>query len=114
MVEALLGIQILAGLFAVFMLQVSFTHYKRGNISKIEFLIWCIAWLLFIYFALFPKVLDPILARLFVTRAMDLLMIISFMILAYLGFANHVGVKSMQKDIERIVGENAKKNVRKI
>ncbi len=112
MVEALLGIQIIAVLFAFFMLYLAFMHYKRGNLGKNEFFGWCIVWLLFIYFALFPRILDPLLARLFVTRAMDLLMIVAFMILAYLGFVNHVGIKSLQEQIERIVRKQAITNAR--
>ncbi len=113
MVEALLGIQILAVLFAAFMLYIAFMHYKRHNIGKSEFYLWCIIWLAFVYFALWPKILDPLLARLFVTRAMDLLMILAFMILAYLGFTNHVGIKSLQKQIEQLVRGRAIKNARK-
>jgi hypothetical protein len=110
MVEALLGIQIVAVTFSLFMLYLAFVHHKRRNIDQKEFIFWLVVWLLFIYFALFPRVLDPLLASLFVTRAMDLLSIAAFMILAYLGFQNHVGVKSLQREIERLVRTIALKN----
>lgn len=113
MVETLIGIQIISVMFAGFMLYVVFTHYKRGNVARNEFLAWCVIWLVFIYFALWPKILDPILSRLFVTRAMDLLMIIAFMILAYLGFQNHVGIRSLQKEVEHLVRNKAFKHVQK-
>lgn len=100
-------------LFAVFMLYVAFTHYKRGNVAKSEFYLWCIIWLLFIYFALFPKILDPLLSRLFVTRAMDLLMIAAFMVLAYLGFQNHVSIKALQRELEKLTRARAVANAKK-
>ena len=113
MVEAFLGIQIISVCFAGFMLYVAFLHGKRGNLSKPEFFFWTFLWLAFICFALFPRILDPVLAQLFVTRTMDLLMIAAFMILAYLGFINHVGVKNLQNQIRQMVSQKAIKNANK-
>ncbi|KKU94737.1 MAG: hypothetical protein UY22_C0007G0001, partial [Candidatus Amesbacteria bacterium GW2011_GWC1_48_10] len=44
MVETLLGIQILAGLFACFMLYVAFVHFKQRNIERFEMLFWAGVW----------------------------------------------------------------------
>ena len=112
MVEALLGIQIIASLFALFMSYIAFLHHKKGNLSNFEFIFWLFLWSVFIYFALFPKVLDPILATLFVTRAMDLLMIFAFMILGYLGFQNHISIKSLQRQVEILSRKYAIKNAK--
>ena len=95
------------------MLYVTFLHSKRGNLNKKESYFWVFLWLSFIYFALFPKVLDPVLAKLFVTRTMDLLMIVAFMILAYLGFMNHVGIKNLQSQISKIVSKGAIKKAKR-
>jgi len=113
MVDTLLGIQIIALSFAGFMLYVAFLHYKKKNISKFELAFWTLIWLTFVFFALFPRTLDPILSELFIARAMDLLMIGAFMILAYLGFSNHVGIKNLQKQIRHLVSSEARKNVKK-
>lgn len=113
MVEAFLGIQIIATLFALFMLYVAFLHFKKSNINRTEFIFWSGLWLSFIFFALYPNVLDPILATLFVTRAMDLLMISAFMILGYLGFQNHIGIKSLQRQVETLTRKLAIKNAKK-
>lgn len=113
MVNALLGVQLIAVMFALFMAYVAYWHYKQRNISTSEIIFWLGIWLVFIYFALFPRVLDPILARLYIARAFDLLTVISFMILAYLGFQNHVGVKDLQRRIEQLVRDSAVKNARK-
>jgi len=112
MVEAFLGVQIISISFAIFMLYVVYLHHKRGNVNKKEFIIWLILWGALILFALFPKILDPVLARLFVTRAMDLIMIVAFMILSYLGFQNHIGVKNLQRQIKQLVRSKALKNAK--
>lgn len=113
MVETFLGIQIISVCFAIFMLYVTFLHSKRGNLNKSESLIWTSLWFVFIYFALYPKVLNPVLDQLFVSRTMDLLMISAFMILAYLGFMNHVGIKNLQNQIRKMVSQKAIKKAKR-
>ena len=113
MVETFLGIQIISVSFAFWMLYVAYIHYKKGNMVKREFGFWLVVWLSMVYFALFPRVLDPILAKLFVARAMDLLMIVAFMILGYLGFVNHIGIKSLQNQIESLVRKNTISHAKK-
>jgi hypothetical protein len=113
MISALLGIQIISISFAIFMVYVTFLHYKRGTVNGREFSFWLFCWISFTFFTLFPRVLDPLLAQIFVTRAMDLLMIVAFMILTYLGFQNHIGVKNLQRQISKIVSDQAKKTAKK-
>src|SRR5687767_8807444 len=113
MVEALLGIQIIAILFSIFMVYIAFLHFKQKNITNFEFMFWFGVWSIFIYFTLFPRVLDPILAKLFISRAMDLLMLLAFMILTFMGFQNHIGVKHLQKKVESLVRKEALRNVKK-
>lgn len=113
MVNALLGIQIIAISFAFFMIYITTLHFKRRMMGKTEYLFWFIIWTAFITFALFPRVLDPLLAKIFVTRAMDLLMIWAFMILAYLGYVNHIGIKDVQRRVKKIVSDEAKKKAKK-
>lgn len=113
MVNALLGIQIIAISFAFFMVYITTLHFKRGMVKKTEYLFWLLVWIAFVSFALFPRVLDPLLAKIFVTRAMDLLMIWAFMILAYLGYQNHIGIKDVQSRVEKLVSDEAKKKAKK-
>ena len=113
MVEAFLGIQVLSVSFAIFMLYIAFLQFKRNNLNIKEFSFWLIVWLLFIFFALVPGVFTPLLAKIFIARAMDIIMIGAFMILAYLGFQNHIGVKGLQKQIQDLVREKAIKKTKK-
>ncbi len=113
MVEAFLGIQIITTLFAIFMIYVAFLHYKRRNLGLLEFLFWISVWLMLILFALFPKTLDPLLSRFFVARAMDLVTIAALVILTYLGFANHIGVKFTQRQMEELVRKISLQNAKK-
>ncbi|OGG15273.1 hypothetical protein A2875_00580 [Candidatus Gottesmanbacteria bacterium RIFCSPHIGHO2_01_FULL_46_14] len=113
MVETFLGIQIVAFAFCLFMIYLSFVHYKRKNLSSGEFIFWVFSWTTVLFFAFFPRVLDPLVSNLFVARALDLVMIAAFVILSYLGFQNHIGVKSLQRQIQAIVSQQALKNAKK-
>lgn len=113
MVETFLGIQIVALVFCLFMLYLSFVHYKRKNLSSGEFIFWVLSWSTVMFFALFPRILDPLITRLFVTRVLDLVMLAGFVILSYLGFQNHIGVKDLQKQVEQLVRKQSLVNAKK-
>ena len=106
------GIQLISIMFAVFMLYISFIHFKKENINTGEFIFWIALWSGFVFVSLNPAILNPILQKLFITRALDLLMIAAFMILAYLGFMNHVGIKHLNKRISTIIKKDAINNAK--
>lgn len=108
---SIFGVQIISISFAFFMLYITFVHFKRSNLNPKEFLFWVILWSGFIILTIRPGLLDPILQKLFITRAMDLLMIGAFMILSYLGFQNHIGIKNTQKKMESLIRQLSIKDV---
>jgi hypothetical protein len=109
----ILGVQIIAVLFAIFMLYVAFLHWKRKDINGKEIFFWGVLWLGFIVITLFPDILQNITEKLFFTRVMDFLMVIAFMILAFLGFQNHVSNRKMERKIEELVRKEALKDAKK-
>jgi hypothetical protein len=109
MVETFLGIQVLSVFFAIFMLYLVRVHYKRKNIGLKEYLFWCMSWIVFIIFALYPRILTPLLTSLSIVRALDLLMIVAFMILTYIAFMDHIAIKDIYKKINDLVSVRARK-----
>ena len=103
----ILGVQIIAVLFAFFMVYVSFLHWKRKDINGGEIYFWVILWIGFILISLFPNILQSATKLLFFARVMDLLMLIGFMILAFLGFQNHISNRKMERKIEELVRHEA-------
>lgn len=110
---SILGVQIIAVLFAIFMIYVAFLHFKRKDINGGEIFFWTFLWLGFIVITLFPNILQNLTKLLFFTRVMDLLMVAAFMILAFLGFQNHVSNRRMEKKIEELVRKEATKEIKK-
>lgn len=108
----ILGVQIITVLFALFMIYVAFLHFKRKEINGLETFFWLILWVGFMILTLFPKILESISQLLFFARVMDLLMILAFMILAFLGFQNYICNRKMEKKIEELVRKEALKDVK--
>ncbi len=108
---SILGVQIVGLLFAIFMLYLSFLHWKRGEIGGGNFFFWLMLWLAFILVTLFPILLGGLTKMLFFARVMDFLMLIAFMILAFLGFQNYISQKKMEKKIEKMVRKEALRKI---
>ena len=100
---AILGIQIVGVLFALFMLYYCFLHYKRREFKAKELAMWIVLWLLFMVVALFPSVIDPLVSASDIARKMDFFIIAGFMFLITLTVYTHFLTKRMEKKIEGIV-----------
>ena len=109
----ILGVQIIAIFFAVFMIYVAFLHWKRKDIKGGEIFFWIVLWGGFILITLFPDILQNITKKLFFTRVMDFLMVIAFMILAFLGFQNHVSNRRMERKIEEFIRREVLEKIKK-
>lgn len=110
---SILGVQIIAVFFAIFMIYVAFLHWKRKDINGGEIFFWTLLWLGFIVVTLFPNILQNLTKMLFFTRVMDFLMVIAFMILAFLGFQNYISNKKMERKIEELIRKEALKGIKK-
>lgn len=110
--------QILALLFALFMVYVVNIHRKKAQLSRVEVSFWLSMWSIFIFVALFPNVLSGLAGALSFSRVFDLLIVIAFMILSWLVFSSYLIQKENSRKIEELIrkqaidtheGKNAKK-----
>jgi len=108
-----IGVQLVLLFFGFFMIYILFLYWKKQDISNVVFFNWLLVWLSFIFFSLFPKVLEPLIKELFIIRVMDLGMIAAFMILTYLSIENNIKIKKYKKMLEGLVREMAMKNEHK-
>ena len=100
---ALLGVQILGVLFALFMLYLTFMHQKRKDFSSKEYTIWAVIWVGAIIATLFPSILEPFTKALRLTRNMDLIIIVGFIFLIGVTFTNYLALRKTQKRVELLV-----------
>jgi hypothetical protein len=53
----ILGLQIVAVIFALMMIYLALVHYKRGELNGMEILSWVIIWAAAIFVVAFPEIL---------------------------------------------------------
>ena len=62
----ILGLQIIAVIFALVMVYFSLISYKKGEITRIEMSIWSIIWVLVVMVVVFPTLLRSFSEKFFI------------------------------------------------
>lgn len=109
---SIITLQIVLLAFALLMVYSLFLHWKKKNISNKFFFTWLIIFFVFIFLAMFPKVLEPLMRELFIVRVMDLGMIGTFMILTYITIENNIKIKNLEDKIEKLVRKISIKDIK--
>lgn len=99
--------QIIATLFALFMLYIVNIHKKKKTLSPFEVLFWYLVWILFIVIAIFPESLLGIAQNLRFARVFDLLTVAAFMVLTVVVLLSYFQQKENSKKIEEYIRKNA-------
>lgn len=107
---SIITLQIVLLAFALLMVYSLFLHWKKKNISNKFFFTWLVIFFVFIFLAMFPKVLEPLIKKLFIVRVMDLGMIGTFMVLTYVMIENNIKIKNLEEKMEKLVRKIAIKN----
>lgn len=95
--------QILAALFALFMVYWVRSNQKRSHLTIAESSFWYSIWLAFICLSIFPNFLLGIAHGLRFARIFDLLVVVAFMILSTLNFYVYLKNKKMERKLEKLV-----------
>lgn len=95
--------QVIAVLFALFMLYIVSIHKKKSALSYFEVLFWYCTWIAFILIAIFPELLLGIADTLRFARVFDLLTVIAFMIISVLVITNYFLQKENARKIEEYI-----------
>src|SRR3990167_8657365 len=99
----ILGLQIIALMFALIMIYFAYLHYRRGEINGMEMLFWLIAWVGAIFIAVFPEVFRTFSATIAITRAFDLAMIGGFILIIPIVYSAHIRIRRIEKKIEELI-----------
>lgn len=99
--------QIIATLFALFMMYVVTVHKRKLSLSDLEVSFWYSMWVLFIVVALFPDLLLGITQQLNFSRVFDLLLVLALMVITVLVVINYFTQRENQERLEKLVRKRA-------
>lgn len=102
------GMQMAGILFGIFMIYITFLYWKRNEIGVLAFIIFILTWISFIFLALFPATLDPLLEGLRFARRLDFFIIAGFMFLIFICFHSYHQVYKLKYKLEELVQRLAK------
>lgn len=108
----ILGLQIIAILFAFSMIYFALLNYKRREIDKSEIIAWVIIWALTIFVVIFPRFLRNFAQHFFITRLFDLMVVGAFILLISIAARLYIKIRKMEKKFEKYLRLEALKDVK--
>jgi hypothetical protein len=109
----MLGLQIIAIIFAFFMIYFALLNYKRKEIGKGEIILWIVIWVLTVFIVIFPDPLRKYAQNFSVSRLFDLMVIGGFILMLTMTAYSYIRVRKLQKQLEELVRKNAIKSLDK-
>jgi hypothetical protein len=109
----IIGLQIIALIFAFSMVYFATIHYKRGEINKSEIASWVAIWGCAVVVIVFPELLRKFASTFLVTRVFDLMVIGGFILVISLVTSSYVRTKKMEKKLEDMIRRDALKKSKK-
>lgn len=103
----MIGIQILAILFALWMMYFSYLHFRRKEFSLGEVLLWQVLWIGLVIVVIFPGSVSFLLRSFSISRTFDFVVIVGMVILYAVTFRNLVLLKRVDRRLEDLVRSNA-------
>ena len=99
----MIPIQILGVLLGLAMLYVTYDYYKRKGLNLKDIAGWVILWCTFILVVLFPAILLFVSKKLNLSGAIDVIMVVSFVVMIYLIFNLYNRIKKIEQNTEKMV-----------
>lgn len=109
----ILGLQIIAILFAFVMIYFSILHYRKGEIDKLEEVSWVVIWALTIFVVIFPELLRTFAQKFFITRLFDLMVVGGLLLVITMVARSYVRTRKIEKKFEEFVRKEALKDAKR-
>ncbi len=109
----ILGLQIIAIIFAFLMIYFAILHRRRGELDRIEIISWVTIWMVTIFIVIFPEILRTFAKTFFITRLFDLMIVGGFVLVIVMVTRAYVSTKRTEKKLEEYVRDEALRDVKK-
>ena len=106
-------LQILVSIFVLIVLAKLFKQWHNENITLAKFLLWCLLWLAVLLVFWQPDLTSYLANFLGIGRGADLIIYVAILALDYLVFRVFVRLQKLDKDLTKLIREDAIKNVQK-
>lgn len=103
----MIGIQLVAILFVMWMTYFSYLHFRRGEFSIYEYTFWQILWIGLVIVVIYPHSVNFILNAFSISRTFDFVVIVGIMVLFGITFRNYVLMRRMERRFEDYVRQDA-------
>jgi hypothetical protein len=105
----MIGLQIVAILFALWMMYFTHLHYRRREFNRLEFILWQVLWAGLLIVVIVPRSVQFILRAFSITRTFDLVVIVGVVTLFAVSFRNYVLLKRTERKVEDLTRKLATK-----
>lgn len=109
----ILGLQIIALVFALIMIYFAYLHYRRGEIGGMEMLFWLIAWIGAVLIVIFPELFRAFSQTISVSRAFDLAVLGGFILVIPMVYTSYIRTRRNERKLEELIRKEALKEARK-
>jgi len=109
----IIGLQIIALIFAFSMVYFAVLHYKRGELGRSEIISWSLMWSAAIVVIIFPELLRTFASTFLVTRVFDFMVIGGFVLVISMIGSAYLRTKRMEKKLEDMIRKEALKKAKK-
>jgi hypothetical protein len=103
----IIGLQIIAILFALSMIYFALHSYKRGELGGMEIASWLLVWVIVIVVVVFPEFLRTFASRFLVTRVFDLMVVGGFILVIGMVASAYIRTKRLEKKFEDLMRREA-------
>lgn len=105
----IIGLQVIAILFAFSMIYFAILAYKRKELNGVEVASWLVLWSFAIIVVIFPELLRAFASTFLVTRVFDLMVIGGFILVISMSVASYIRTKKLEKKMEELIRKDALK-----
>jgi hypothetical protein len=105
----IIGLQVIALLFAFSMIYFAVLNFKRGELNGTEIASWLVMWTVAIIVIIFPELLQSFARTFLVTRVFDLMVIGGFILVISMVSVAYLRTKRNEKKLEELIRRDALK-----
>ncbi|MBI2453281.1 DUF2304 family protein [Candidatus Peregrinibacteria bacterium] len=108
-----MAIQILVSIFVIFAISRIVLQYKYDNVTIKQFIFWIIIWGSILGIVFWPRLIEKIADSLGIGRGIDVFVYFGIILLFYLVYRSYIKMENLERDITKIVGGIALKDLDK-